>query len=78
MDQWQWHCLTWVATWAQVRSGPAPPALAQPCGLRLGLQLRLRLGAEIPAGAGRCKAELRMEPVEAWTPGKVAAWLRGR
>lgn len=51
--------------------GPAPRALA-------------RAPAPAPTGSGNsCRgwtlqAELRMEPVEAWTPGKVAAWLRGR
>lgn len=28
VDQWQWHCRTWVSTWAQVCS--APPCLPWP------------------------------------------------
>ncbi|XP_041507968.1 connector enhancer of kinase suppressor of ras 1 isoform X2 [Microtus oregoni] len=60
--------LTWVATWVQVCGGPA---LAQPGRLRT------------PSWSGNScrgwtpRAELSMEPVDAWTPGKVAAWLRG-
>uniref|UniRef100_A0A8C2YMG2 Connector enhancer of kinase suppressor of Ras 1 n=1 Tax=Chinchilla lanigera TaxID=34839 RepID=A0A8C2YMG2_CHILA len=46
------------------RPGPAPPGTRP-------------LRAEIPAPAGKLRAELSMDPVETWTPGKVAAWLRG-
>lgn len=48
-----------------------PATLAQPRGLRA------------PTRSGNScrvwtlRAELSMEPVETWTPGKVAAWLRG-
>lgn len=58
---------------APPRAQPSPsPALPQPWAL----------GAEIPApavGSGRRsqRADSAMEPVETWTPGKVAAWLRG-
>lgn len=68
VDQWPWLCLTWVATWAQVCSGPALPALpalAQPSGLRAtarartgsgnsrrGWTLRAELGARDGARGG--------------------------
>lgn len=75
MGQWLSQRLTWPATWAQVcrwlRPGPspAPPQAWSP-------------GAEIPAlaeGAGVDPSGpiSAMEPVATWTPGKVAAWLRG-
>lgn len=51
MDQWQWHCLTWVATWDQVCSGPALPALAQPLGLELDWERKFLQGLDAAGGA---------------------------
>lgn len=82
LGQWLSQRLTWPATWAQVcwrpRPGPrpAPPQAGPSPAPDSGSGNSCAGGTErapIPSG---CLGSA-MEPVEAWTPGKVAAWLRG-
>lgn len=82
MDQWRSQRLTWPTTWAQVcwwlRPEPSPAQPLPTPGLweRKFLRPQDGAGAEplIPSGGG---LDSTMEPVETWSPGKVAAWLRG-
>lgn len=56
------------------RPSPAQPGSAPPQVTALGAEIPARAR---PNGCGSERPNLAMEPVATWTPGKVAAWLRG-
>lgn len=76
MGQWLSLRLTWPTTWAQVCwwPRPAPPSPSPALGSGSGNSCARRTErTPIPSGG----LHSTMEPVETWTPGQVAAWLRG-